>query len=62
MSNGKKAFDSHKGGKILLKYDDLKADTVGAMRRLCAALAIPVDEQRLARVVDRNSWEKIPEK
>jgi len=62
MSNGKKAFDSHEGRKILLKYDDLRADTLGAMRRLCAELAIPVDEQRLARVVERHSWEKIPEK
>jgi Sulfotransferase family len=62
MSNGKKAFDSHEGRKILLKYDDLRGDTLGTMRHVCAALAIPVDEQRLARVVERHSWEKVPEK
>jgi hypothetical protein len=62
MSNGKKAFDSHEGRKILLKYDALREDTLGTMRHLCAALAIPVDEQRLARAVVRHSWEKVPEK
>jgi hypothetical protein len=62
MSNGKKAFDSHEGRKVLLKYDDLRDDTSGTMRRLCAALAIPLDERRLARAVGRHSWEKIPER
>ena len=62
MSNGKKAFDSHEGRKIVLKYDDLREDTLGTMRHLCAALAIPVDEQRLARAVVRHSWEKVPER
>ena len=62
MSNGKKAFDSHEGRKILLKYDDLREDTLGTMRHVCAALAIPVDEQRLARGVVEHSWEKVPER
>lgn len=61
ISNGKKAFDAHGGRKILLKYDDLRTDTLGAMRRLCAELAIPVDEERLAGVVDEHSWERVPE-
>jgi hypothetical protein len=62
MSNGKKAFDAHEGRKVLIKYDDLRADTLGTMRRLCATLAIPADERRLARAVGKHSWEKIPEK
>jgi len=62
ISNGKKAFDSHKGRKILLKYDDLREDTLGTMRHLCAALALPVDEQWLSRAVARHSWENVPEK
>jgi hypothetical protein len=61
ISNGKKAFDSHEGRKILLKYDDLRTDTLGAMRRLCAELALPVDEERLAGVVSKHSWENVPE-
>ena len=61
MDNGKKAFDAHEGRKVLLEYDDLRTDTLGAMQRLCAELEIPVDEQTLARVVNEHSWENIPE-
>ena len=60
ISNGKKAFDSHEGRKILLKYDDLRTDTLGTMRDLCAALELPVDEKMLAEIVDKHSWENIP--
>jgi len=62
ISNGKKAFDSHGGHKILLKYDELRTDTLGSMRRLCAELALPVNEEKLARMVDKHSWEKVPER
>ncbi len=62
MGNGKKAFDSHGGPKILVRYDDLRSDTLGTMRRLCATLALPVDEQRLARVVSKHSWENVPQR
>jgi hypothetical protein len=61
MGNGKRAFDAHEGHKILLKYDDLRADTLGSMRRLSAELAISVDEETLARVVSKHSWENVPE-
>jgi hypothetical protein len=32
------------------------------MRRIYSTLEIPVDEGELARTVERNSWENIPEK
>jgi hypothetical protein len=32
------------------------------MRRLCSALQIPTDEEKLTRVVEKHSWENIPEK
>jgi hypothetical protein len=62
LGNGKKALDEHDGRKIMVRYDDLRTDTLGTMRDLCAALAIPVDEQDLARVVDRHSFENIPQR
>jgi hypothetical protein len=62
MGNGKKALDEHDGRKIMVRYDDLRADTLGTMRRLCATLAIPVDGQDLVRVVDRYSFENIPQR
>ena len=60
--NGKKAFDAHEGPKMLLRYDRLRTDTLGAMRDLCVALGLSVDEKRLTEVVDKHSWENIPER
>jgi hypothetical protein len=62
MGNGKKAFDEHGGPKIMIKYDDLRTDTLRTMRDLCSALELPVTEQRLAQVVDRHSFENIPQR
>jgi hypothetical protein len=62
MSNGKKAFDEHEGRKILVRYDDLRTRTLGTMRDLCTALELPVTEQRLAEVVDKHSFENIPQR
>jgi hypothetical protein len=62
MGNGKKAFDDHEGCKIMVKYDDLRTDTLATMRALCAALELPVDEKRLTEVVEKHSWENIPQR
>jgi hypothetical protein len=61
ISNGKKAFDAHRGPKALIRYEDLRADTFGTMWRLCSALEIPTDEQSLARAVKKYAWENIPQ-
>jgi hypothetical protein len=55
------AYDAHGGGKVMVRYEDLRADTLGTMRRLYAGLEIPVDEGELARSVEKHSWENIPE-
>jgi hypothetical protein len=60
VGNAKLAYDAHRGRKVLVKYEDLRADTLGAMRRIYSALEMPVDETELARAVERHSWEKIP--
>ena len=60
MGNGKKAFDEHDGPKIMIKYDDLRTDTLRTMSDLCSALELPVTEQKLAQVVDKHSFENIP--
>jgi hypothetical protein len=60
VGKAKEAFDSHKGRKVLVRYEDLRADTLGEMRRLYAALEIPVDERELAKAVEKHAWENIP--
>jgi hypothetical protein len=59
--NAKEAYDAHEGPKVLVKYEDLRAATLATMRRIYAELAIAVDDEELARVVEKHSWENIPE-
>jgi hypothetical protein len=61
MGNAKEAYDSHSGRKVLVRYEDLRADTLGEMKRLYSALDIPADEAELARAAEKYSWENIPE-
>jgi hypothetical protein len=59
--NAKKAYDGHRGPKVLVKYEDLRANTLETMRRIYATLGVTVDQQELARTVEKHSWENIPE-
>jgi hypothetical protein len=56
------AFRAHGGRKVMVRYEDLRADTMNAMKRIYSTLEIPVKEADLARSVEKNSWENIPEK
>jgi hypothetical protein len=57
----REAYDAHRGRKVLVKYEDLRADTLGTMLRIYSTLEIPVNENELARTVEKYSWENIPE-
>jgi len=57
----KRAYESHKGYKVLVKYEELRADTLGTMKRIYSTLGIPVEEKELARVVEKHAWENIPQ-
>ena len=59
--NAKKAYDAHRGPKVLVRYEDLRADTLGTMKRIYSTLGIPVDEGELVRAVEKHSWENVPE-
>jgi hypothetical protein len=61
VGEAKRAYEAHAGRKALVRYEDLRADTLGAMRRLYSELGIAVDEGELAGAVDKHSWENIPE-
>jgi hypothetical protein len=61
LGNARKAYEAHKGPKAVVRYEDLRADTLETMRRLYSTLDIPVGEQELARVVQRHAWENVPE-
>jgi hypothetical protein len=57
----RQAYEAHEGPKVLIRYEDLRADTLETMKRIYSELKIPVDEGELARVVERRAWENIPE-
>ncbi|HEX6709150.1 MAG TPA: sulfotransferase [Rubrobacter sp.] len=56
------AYDSHNGRKVLVRYEDLRAEPLETMRRIYASLEIPVEEWDLARVVEKHAWENIPDR
>ena len=56
------AYDAHAGRKILVRYEDLRADPMETMRRIYTTLEIPAEVRELARVVEKHAWENIPEK
>ena len=58
----KRTFDTYAGPRALVRYEDLRVDPLGEMRRLCSDLGLPVEEESLVRVVEKHSWEKVPEK
>ncbi len=59
--NSKEAYDAHEGPKVLVRYEDLRADTLAEMRRVYSELGMAAEEGELARVVEEHSWENIPE-
>jgi hypothetical protein len=61
VGSAKRAYDEHGGRKVVVRYEDLRADTIGTMRRMYGELGVPVDETVIARAVEKNSWENIPE-
>jgi hypothetical protein len=61
VGNAKLAYDAHGGRKAMVRYEDLRADTLNTMRRIYTGLQILVDEAELALSVEKNSWENIPE-
>jgi hypothetical protein len=57
-----RAHEAHEGPKVLVRYEDLRADTLGEMSRIYAVLDIPVEEGDLERAVEKHSWENVPER
>jgi hypothetical protein len=61
VGNAKKAYEAHRGLKVLVRYEDLRSDTLVQMERIYSTLEIAVDKEELAQLVEKHSWESIPE-
>ena len=60
VGNAKKAYDSHRGYRVLVRYEDLRRDALEVMKQMYVSLGIKVNKKQLARVVEKHSWENIP--
>lgn len=60
IRKAKQAYEAHKGPKVLVKYEDLRINTLATMKRIYSTLEINVDKEELIRVVEKHSWENIP--
>jgi len=61
VGNAKRTYDAYEGCKVLVRYEELRADTLGTMKRIYETLGIPVDGGSLAKAVEKHSWDNIPE-
>ena len=59
LGQAKQAYDLHQGYKAIVRYEDLRADTLGAMKKLYSDLGVSVGEKELARAVEKHAWENI---
>lgn len=61
VGNVREAYEAHEGLKVLVRYEDLRPNTLENMKSIYSSLGISVDEEELARAVEKHSWESIPE-
>ncbi len=61
IAHTKQAYEAHEGRKVLVRYEELRANTLATMRRIYSTLEIVVDEEELSQVVEKHAWENIPE-
>ena len=61
VGNVREAYEAHEGPKVLVRYEDLRPNTLENMKSIYSSLGISVDEEELARAVEKHSWESIPE-
>jgi len=62
LGKAKEAYDAHAGPKVVIRYEDLRTDTLETMQSVYSTLGITVEEGELSRVVEKYAWENIPEK
>ena len=61
VRNVKEAYETHEGPRVLVKYEDMRADALGTMKRIYSTLDIPVENGALERSVREHAWENVPD-
>jgi hypothetical protein len=47
--------------RILIRYEEMRADPINALERICALLGIDAGEDELRRIASENEYSRIPE-
>ena len=61
VSKVQEAYEAHQGKKTLVRYEDLRYDTIDVLKAMYDALEVEADEVQLEAAVEKHSWENIPE-
>ena len=61
VGNVSEAYHAHGGPKVMIRYEELRTDTLGTMKRLYSTLGVPVDDAGLQEAVAKHTWENVPE-
>ncbi len=61
MGNARKAYEAHGGRKALVRYEELRRDAPGVMKRIYEELGLEVEEKALAAAAEKHAWERMPE-
>jgi hypothetical protein len=62
VSAVREAYEGHpEEARILVRYEDLRANPLEWVTRICEKLRVEADREQLERAVEKRSWENIPE-
>ena len=60
VSKVQEGYEAHPGKKALVRYEDLRHDTIDVLKAMYEALEIEADEAQLEDAVLKHSWTRIP--
>lgn len=60
LERTRQAYEAHAGHKVLIRYEDLRHNTLESMQHIYTSLKIPFNAEELSGVVRKHSWENIP--
>lgn len=60
VGRAKEAYEAHAGRKALVRYEDLRAEPLANVRKVCADLGIEASEGEVAAAIELHSWENVP--
>ena len=61
VSQVHRAYEAHPGEKTLVRYEELREDTVGTLKGMYEGLKITVDANALEAAAAKHAWEQVPE-